>query len=153
MEVLPLGTAGSPSVANPRLSTIYLYVGLDCGATDTQCSDVRGGGFAVIDSDAMPRRSLLIQGTHPQLGGFELEARALSAGGTGARAEDDVKVSFVGKAGVPIVDIRGYLEKLHAAHRRIRRKAGRPEDAPPERKPFGLPDEVGAGSGVVLVQV
>lgn len=156
MEVLPVGTASSPSVANPRVSTVYFYVGLDCGDADARCSAIDGenDGLAVIDPGLEPRRSLLIRGTHPQLGGFELEARAVSAGSTpGARAEGDVKVSFVGKAGVPVVDVRRYVEGLHTAHRRVRRKGGQAEEASVARKPFVLPDEVDAGSDVVLVQV
>lgn len=156
VEVLPVGTASPPSVANPRVSTVYFYVGLDCGDADARCSAVDGqnDGLAVIDPGLEPRPPLLIRGTHPQLGGFELEARAVSVGSTpGAPVEGDVKVSFVGKAGVPVVDVRRYVEGLHATHRRVRRKGGQAEEASVARKPFVLPDEVDAGSDVVLVQV
>lgn len=172
VEVLPGRAASQTSAAPPGPSTIYFYIGLDCSAAadsgdEDPCSEALEageedvGGLVVVDSDSKPRQSLLVRGRHPQHGVFELESTVVStrdendvspssSGGGG----DTTRVAFLGRKGVPMVDIKREVEKLHEAHRRMyraNRRGGKNEMA--ERVPFALPDESDVGSNVVLVQV
>lgn len=158
MEVLPVGQARAATGAADRLSTIYFYVGLECGANEGEepCPGLgrKNARLDVVNSGSNPRRSLLVRGAHPQLGGFELEASVVltrDAVESSKEVADDVTMAFMGRSKLPVVDIKRHVERLHDAHRRVRRKAGKREE--PVRGPFVLPDEVDAGSNVVLVQV
>ncbi len=163
VEVFPTGTMTEGSGSPPRPSTIYFYIALDCGATaddeenEWSCLEVGtdgDAGLVVVDSLPSPRRSLLVRGAHPQHGGFEMEAAVASVregGDPGSRGEGDVTVAFVGRRDSPIVNIKQEVEKLHKAHGRSARRAGKTEGL--EGAPFVLPNEADPGSNVVLVQV
>lgn len=162
VEVFPKGSATAGPGSPPRPSTIYFYIGLDCSAAaddenEGSCLEVGGDGDAglvVVDSHPSPRRSLLVRGAHPQHGGFEMEAAVASVrdrGELGSEGEEDVTVAFVGRRDSPIVNIKQEVEKLHKAHGRSARKAGKTERL--EEGPFVLPNEADAGSKMVLVQV
>lgn len=167
VEVFPIKADETLPKSPPRTSTIYFYVGLDHVAADKE-KEQASGGLAVVDpnSDSKPRRSLLVTGVHPELGGFEVAAtvvstrsktgasdEALQGSGDGAAQEGGVvAVNFLGKQNVRIGGVKEEVERLHAAHRRSRRKDSQREKAA-VASPFLLPDEVDAGSNVVLVQV
>ena len=155
VEVFPIGAEKKVPGSPARSSTIYFYVGLDHVTADN-AGEQDGGGLIVVDSASRPRRSLLIRGVHPQFGGFEVAAAAVSTRGkTGSSDEkqkdETVAVNFLGKQNVRIGGVKDEVERLHAAHRRVRRKGDQREM--PVESPFLLPDEVEAGSNVVLVQV
>lgn len=119
-----------------------------------EAGEGNGAALVVVDSDPTPRRSLLVRGSHPQLGGFEMEAGVVSmrdSGRLSSKGEDHVTVAFMGKRDTPIVDIKQEVEKLHKTHTRKNRRAGKDESS--NKGPFVLPDTADAGSNVVLVQV
>lgn len=83
-----------------------------------------------------------------------MEAAVVSTrdrGGSSSEGEYDVTVAFMGKRDTPIVDIKQEVEKLHNAHRRVSRRAGKNERV--DKGPFVLPNKADAGSNMVLVQV
>lgn len=144
-----MNTRPEGSRARERFSTIYFYVGLDCvNADDGEKLCLGGGreagGLVVVDSELKPRRSLLVRGADPQVGGFELEASVASM-------DDEGTVAFAGKDDVTLVDVKHHLEELHKTHRRPRRKDG--DNAATVRGAFRLPDTVETGSKIVLLQV
>lgn len=157
VEVIPTGAENKAPGSPARSSTIYFYVGLDHLTVENDRGQ-EGGGLVVIDSDSRPRRSLRVRGVHPQLGGFEVAATVSRARGTGKTGSSDEEqegavaaVNFLGKQSLRIGGVKDEVERLHAAHRRVRRKGDEREMA--AVSPFLLPDEVEAGSNVVLVQV
>lgn len=164
IEVVPAGTATAGSGASPRPSTIYFYIGLDCGDAaaasedEGSCSEAGGKGGAglvvVDDSGSSPRRSLLVRGDHPRHGGFDLEAavaRTPDGGGSSAEGEGGLTFAFMGTRGVPIVDIKQQVEKLHKAHRRTSRGVKKNEGH--GTGPFVFANTADVGSSVVVVQV
>lgn len=162
IEVLPIGTAAAGSGGSPRPSTIYFYIGLDCGDAITEdeescleAGEKSGAALVVVDSESSPRRSLLVRGAHhPRHGGFEMEAAVAStrdSGGLSSEGDGDLTFAFMGKRDAPIVDIKQEVERLHEAHRRTSRRAKKEEGF--ETGPFVLPNKVDVGSNVVLVQV
>lgn len=157
VEVLPLqesneGTAKEASSA--RLTTLYFYVGLDCGSVKEECAQLAGnGGMVVVDSDLhknRPRRSLLMRGMHPETGGFDIEATVLHPDGA---TSEEVSVSYAGQKDLPVVDVKGWLEKRHNVHRRTRRKGDYGKGKWAMREPFLLSDGMDDGSNVAFVQV
>lgn len=159
VEVSYTGKLDGPT-AELRPSSIYFYIGLDCSAAiedEGPCSEAggnNGAALVVVDSDLTPRRSLLVKGSHPQLGGFEMEAGVASmqdGGELSSNGENDVTVAFMGKTNTPIVDIKQEVEKLHKKHGRASRRAGKDEGA--KEGPFVLPNTFDDGSNLVLVQV
>lgn len=164
MEVFPLEAERKVSGSPSRTSTIYLYVGLDHVAARKE-KEQESGGLVIVDPDSKPRRSLLVRGVHPELGGFEVDATAVSTRGKTSLSDEGlegsvdgtpegevVAVNFLGKQNVRIEGVKEEVERLHAAHRRARRKGGQREKAT-VASPFLLPDEMDTGSNVVLVQV
>lgn len=156
IEVYSTGKPEGPRTAL-RPTSIYFYIGLDCSAAaignEGPCAEAGGDTFVVVGSDSTPRHSLLVRGSHPQLGGFEMEAGAVSireSGGSSAE-EDAVTVSFMGKSDTPIVDVKQEVEKLHKSHTRVSRRTGKNEAA--DKGPFVLPNTADVGSNMVLVQV
>lgn len=156
--MFPTGAENKVPGSPARSSTLYFYVGLE-HLTAGESGGQEDGGLVVVDSDSKPRRSLLVRGVHPQLGGFEVAAtvgptRGTSETGSSDEQESEVAaVNFLGKQNVRIGGVKDEVERLHAAHRRARRKSDQSETAVPVVSPFLLPDEVEAGSNVVLVQV
>eukprot|EP00904_Undaria_pinnatifida_P001887 jgi/Undpi1/1169/HiC_scaffold_10.g04631.m1 len=164
VEVFPIEAERKVSGSPSRTSTIYLYVGLDHVAAHKE-KEQESGGLVIVDPESKPRRSLLVTGVHPELGGFEVDATAVSTrgktslsdeglegSGDGAPEGEVVAVNFLGKEKVRIEGVKEEVERLHAVHRRARRKGGQREKAA-VASPFLLPDEVDTGSNVVLVQV
>ena len=147
----------------PRPSTIYFYIGLDCGEDNGRCLEAGGGsgaGLVVVDDPdpSSPRRSLLVRGAHPQSGGFELEATVAAptrdGGGPFPEGEEDVglALAFLGKRGAVIADMKQEVEKLLGVHRRTGRSAAK-KKGELARGAFVLPNKADSGSNVVLVQV
>ncbi|CAM9340838.1 unnamed protein product, partial [Hapterophycus canaliculatus] len=174
VEVLPRGATSQTSAVLPgpsTLSTIYFYIGLDCSVAagikdEDSCSEVLEAGkenasrLVVVDSDSKPRRALLVRGNHLKHGGFELESTVVSTqdgdGSASSPREEagTATMSFLGRKGAPMVDIKGEVEKLHEAHRRVHRAHRRGDKRErAERVPFALPNESDVGSNVVVVQV
>lgn len=139
------------------LSTVYFYIGLDC-SSKRDCSQVvaENGGLAVVDLTTTSQGSLLMKGASGELGYFEVETSASSPGTSGVPGEEGAKgslaVAFVGKANVPIVDVKRQLEEMHAGHQRSARRLQHQVDTL-ARRPFVLPNTVNDDSNVVLVQV
>lgn len=160
VEVFPIGAENNLPGSPARSSTLYFYVGLDDVATD-KGGEQESEGLVVVDSDSKPRRSLLVRGVHPQLGAFEVAAAAVSTRGKTASSDEEqeeegVAVNFLGKQNVRISGVKQEVERLHAAHRRDRRKGDQrkgDQREVPVVSPFLLPDKMEAGSNVVLVQV
>lgn len=159
VEVFPTGAEKRAPGSPARSSTLYFYVGLEHLTADKNGGQ-ESGGLVVVDSDSKPRRSLLVRGVHPQLGGFEVAATVGPTRGTSETGSSDEEqegevatVNFLGKQNVRIGGVKDEVERLHAAHRRARRKGDQRETVVPVVLPFLLPDEVEAGSNVVLVQV
>lgn len=157
VEVIPTGAEKKAPGSPARSSTLYFYVGLDHLAAGSDRGQ-EDGGLVVIDSDSRPRRSLRVRGVHPQLGGFEVAATVSRTSGTSKTGSSDEEqegamaaVNFLGKQNLRIGGVKDEVERLHAAHRRVRRKGDQREMA--VVLPFLLPDELEAGSNVVLVQV
>lgn len=151
VEVSPYSGAGGYG-----LSTVYFYVGLDC-SSKTGCSPVvaENGGLAVVDLTKTSQGSLLVKGSWGELGHFELETSAFStstSGVVGEGAEGGPTVAFVGKANIPIVDVKRDLEKMQAEHKRSPRRPQHQVDTS-ARRPFVLPNTVDDDSNIVLVQV
>lgn len=134
------------STVDPRLSTMYLYIGSDRHGAETNDQ----GGMAVVETSTKPR-SLSLKWTSSHLGDMEVEATAVSIGPQGDMIEKaDVTMAFVGKANVPMVDVQRKLEKMHHTHRSSMHKDQTEIQA---RRPFFLPNTVEADSNIVLVQV
>lgn len=152
VEVFPAGSG-----ASLQPSTIYFYIGLDCNAavnsdSEESCFASGTAGLEVVHPESSSQQSLLVRGTHPQHGAFDLEAAVVSSRDSDSSpSEMEGVVAFLGKKGVPMADVKKAVEKLHEAHRRASRRAPKSEKA--DRGPFVLPNEADVGSNVVLVQV
>ena len=164
VAVFPLPSATATDTS-PRFSTVYLYVGLDCndgesGATGVMslpCVGQIGDGaeLRVVDADAPAGHPLVIRGKHARIGTFDVEASASLTGDAAtsgrATAGNKVSIAYVGKKGLPLVDVKRMLERIQVQKSFGRRqKAGK--IAEPAEEPFTLPNEMEAGSNVVLLQ-
>eukprot|EP00903_Cladosiphon_okamuranus_P008249 g7940.t1 len=166
IQVFPSGTVTTGSGDSPRPSTIYFYVGLDCGEADTAGDESclgagrSGAGLVVVDESdpSSPRRSLLVRGAHPQHGGFEMEATAAPTRDSGGPSSEGgaegggLALAFLGKSGAVIADMKREVEKLLKVHRLTCRSAAKRMDGL-VTGPFVLPNKADHGSNAVLIQV
>lgn len=137
---------------------MYLYVGVDgIGVDDGEAARDRGR-LTELKSPADPASSLWLSWKSSSLGEVVVEASASGRVSGGDEDEDKdrdeggagLTIAYVGKAGVPMVDLQSYLEKMLSAHRNPRR--GDQRDAQ-VRQPFRLPNFLEPNSDTVLIQV
>lgn len=137
---------------------MYLYIGLACDATAkmrSSCGEQGGNGveLKVVDANTIAGHPLVVEGRGAQIGAFHVEASASRVGGaTGsnrATVGDEISIAYVGKQGLPVVDIKHALETMIAQDLRSRRR----REAEQTGGPFVLPNEVDEQSNVVLLQI
>lgn len=138
--------------SSPRISTVYLYVGLDWDATESRGEQGEDGlDVMVVDADGTAGHPLVIKGRDAEIGAFHVEASASLIGETTVGAE--ISIAYVGKQGLPIVDIKHALENMISQHAHSRRRRQEGQTGELTGRPFVLPNEMDEESNVVLLQI